>query len=129
MAFHMTEGEASGPHIVQDAPYFRENSQFTYQEESQHSCGKQAGQGDVKISRSEKPRKESHIRTRFLKESRKNTRLKQQGYHRDQYHTNTVDEPFGYHRTQGLGKETPSYLAKIPQRETSPTRGTTRLAA
>lgn len=100
MAVSHDGGRASGPHIVQYATYFRKDGQFAYQEENQHSCGKQAGQGDVKVGRSEKPRKESHVRTCFFKESRKNARLEQQGHHRDKYYTDTVDEPFGHHRTQ-----------------------------
>ena len=118
-----------GPHIVQYAAHLRKYRQIANQEKRQHAQGKQTDESDIKVGGSKQARKEAHVRTGLFKECRKHTRLEQQRHYGNQQHTDGIDETLRHHRTQRFGERNPSYFDRIPQRETSPTRGTTRLAA
>lgn len=69
------------------------------------------------------------IRAGFFKKSIEHSCLHYKSYPCNQRHTQRINQPFRNHRTQRFGKDVPSYLANTPQREISPTRGTTKLAA
>lgn len=95
----------------------------------QHAQGKQTDESDIKVGGSKQARKEAHVRTGLSKNAA-NTRDWSNSVTTVISSTQMVSMRRSVTTVPSdLEKETPSYFDRIPQRETSPTRGTTRLAA
>lgn len=125
----MPKRQTSGPHIVQYAAHLRKDRQIANQEKRQHAQGEQTDEGDIKLVEVNKPVKKPMFVPVFSKNAA-NTRDWSNSVTTVISSTQMVSMRRSVTTVPSdLEKETPSYFDRIPQRETSPTRGTTRLAA
>ena len=107
---HLTNGHTSYPHVLYQPLDSCKNSQIPNHPYQKHQCRRDANQRNVEIGRSKQMKEKSPVGARYPEETGKNTGLQ-----------TTVPKD--------LEKDTLSNLAKMPHRETSPIRGTTKFAA
>ena len=116
---HLTDGHTSYPHVLYHPLDTCKNSQIPNHPYQKHQCRRDANQRNVEIGRSKQMKEKSPVGARYPEETGKNTGLQQT----ESIKRSDTTVP------KDLEKDTLSNLAKIPHRETSPIRGTTRLAA
>ena len=124
----MAQRQNAHPHIMKDAPHLGKHGYVPDQKESQYQDSKYTYYNNVEIGRGKDFCQHLGIRARLFKEGITRACIIRvtpvinatQSVSINRSATTVPND---------LEKEVPSYFARMPQREISPTRGTTRLAA
>lgn len=126
---HIFQRKDTHPHIMQNTSHLCKNRHIPYQKKGQHTNSRNTYYNNVKMGRSQHIGQRPRISSGFFEKvantpacSNKVTPVIK-ATQRVSIRRSVTTVP------KDLGKEVPSYFAKMPQREISPTRGTTRLAA
>ena len=127
--FFTLRSDITPSHTFSTTPFTFSKKKHPHQIVHKHQHADNTEQGDIKPGRCQQMHQRRNFCTRFLKETEKHRHLSQKGksvikrIHKVSTNRSVTTVP------KDLENDTSSYLARTPQRDTSPTRGNIKLVA